>query len=451
MERPPPQSDVIAAVATAPGVAGVGVVRVSGPSLGAFAYSLTGKRLEPRRATLCQFRDSEGRPIDIGLALFFSAPHSFTGEDVLELHAHGGPVVLHLLLRRSIELGARLAQPGEFTRRAFLNEKLDLVQAEGVADLIEASTEAAARSAVRSLTGEFSEEVSAIGGAIVELRSRVEAALDFPEEEIEDVESRHALCSLADARLRLCRLVERTRRGAVLRTGLQMVISGQPNVGKSSLLNRLARDERAIVTPVAGTTRDAVRETISIDGIPIRIVDTAGLRDTHDEVERLGVERSWKEIERADAVMLVCDARVGLTDRERAIVSRVPKGLRVLTILNKIDLTGDAPGRSKGEFGVQVQLSAKTGEGMGELEATLLEVAGWQGGAEEVFLGRERHLLALGVAGEHLEEASSVGVGKLELFAEELRLAHAALAEVTGEFTPDDLLGEIFGRFCIGK
>lgn len=451
MERPPPQSDVIAAVATAPGVAGVGVVRVSGPSLGAFAYSLTGKRLEPRRATLCQFRDSEGRPIDIGLALFFSAPHSFTGEDVLELHAHGGPVVLHLLLRRSIELGARLAQPGEFTRRAFLNEKLDLVQAEGVADLIEASTEAAARSAVRSLTGEFSEEVSAIGGAIVELRSRVEAALDFPEEEIEDVESRHALCSLADARLRLCRLVERTRRGAVLRTGLQVVISGQPNVGKSSLLNRLARDERAIVTPVAGTTRDAVRETISIDGIPIRIVDTAGLRDTHDEVERLGVERSWKEIERADAVMLVCDARVGLTDRERAIVSRVPQGLRVLTILNKIDLTGDAPGRSKGEFGVQVQLSAKTGEGMGELEATLLEVAGWQGGAEEVFLGRERHLLALGVAGEHLEEASSVGVGKLELFAEELRLAHAALAEVTGEFTPDDLLGEIFGRFCIGK
>jgi tRNA modification GTPase len=443
----------IAAIATAPGRGGIGVIRVSGCRLGEFAQALSGGTPLPRQATLADFRAADGAVIDSGLLLYFPAPASFTGEDVLELQGHGGPVVMNLLLRRCTELGARLAEPGEFTRRAFLNGKLDLAQAEAVADLIDASTQAAARSAVRSLQGEFSRAVHALVDELINLRMLVEATLDFPEEEIDFLQAADAFGRLARLDAKLAAVRVRANQGKLLQAGLHVVLIGRPNVGKSSLLNRLAGDELAIVTPVAGTTRDALRSSIQIQGIPLYVIDTAGLRDTDDEVEKIGIERTWQEIAKADLALLLLDARVGLTDADRAILERLPPGLRRITLRNKIDLLGEGPERHPEGSDIALSLSARSGAGIELLEQALLEVAGWQQ-TEDVFIARERHLLALAAAADYLQAARDQAASAhpaLELFAEELRLAQRTLSEITGEYTADDLLGAIFSRFCIGK
>ncbi|MCC6610462.1 MAG: tRNA uridine-5-carboxymethylaminomethyl(34) synthesis GTPase MnmE [Burkholderiales bacterium] len=446
-----PVTDIIAAIATAQGRAGIGVVRVSGPALAELARAVLGRLPAPRHATRATFRDASGAAIDDGIALYFPGPHSYTGEDVLELHGHGGQVVQRMLLARCVELGARLAEPGEFTRRAFLNDKLDLAQAEAVADVIEAATDAAARCAVRTLRGEFSDAVHALVAQLVELRALVEATLDFPEEEIDPLERADARRRLDELRDSLDQALGRARQGSLLRAGVHVVLAGQPNVGKSSLLNRFAGEELAIVTPVPGTTRDTVRQAIQIEGVPLNIVDTAGLRESQDEVERLGIARTWSEIERADLVLLVVDARAGETAADEAIVARLPVRLPRVVVHNKIDLADLAPHAESRAEGIHVFVSAKTGEGVELLGRTLLEQAGWTHAAEEsVFMARERHLVALRRAAERLAAADGV-FAQAELFAEELRLAQSDLSEITGEFTADDLLGEIFSRFCIGK
>jgi tRNA modification GTPase len=443
-------SDMIAAVATATGRGGIGIVRVSGRNLETLTIALLGSIPEGRLATRTIFRGAAGEPIDDGMALFFHAPASYTGEDVLELHGHGGPVVLQMVLRRCVELGARLAEPGEFTRRAFLNDKLDLAQAEAVADLIEAATEAAARCALRSLRGELSELIGNLSKRLVELRALVEATLDFPEEEIDPVDREEAQERLRQLRDEVGLSLVRGRQGAVLRSGLQVVLAGQPNVGKSSLLNRLAGEELAIVTEIPGTTRDAVRQTIQIDGVPINIIDTAGLRDTADKVEAIGISRAWEAIERADVLLLVVDARVGVTDSDRAIVARLPGKLKLVTVFNKIDIAHHASGAEEVEQSQRIYLSAKTGSGVDTLRTILLRLAGWQSGGENVFMARERHLVALERVADALDRAAGT-ILQSELFAEELRLAHTELNGITGEFTADDLLGQIFSRFCVGK
>lgn len=401
-------------------------------------------------ATLACFLDAAGKEIDEGIILFFPMPHSYTGEDVLELQGHGGPVVMQLLLRRCLELGARLAEPGEFTRRAYLNGKLDLAQAEAVADLIEASTAAAARSAVRSLSGEFSKAVQDLVADLIDLRMLVESSLDFPEEEEDFLRQADADSKLSNLTERVGLLQERARQGSLLRSGLHVVLAGQPNVGKSSLLNRLAGEERAIVSAVPGTTRDALRETIQVHGIPLHIVDTAGLRETKDEIEQLGIARSWQEIERADVVLHMLDAQMGMTPADKAIAAQLPGGIERITLYNKVDLVHRAASCEMQEGRVMIRLSVRTGEGMRLLEQELLRIAGWQAGIEDVFLARERHLLALRLVEKHLYQAQERKV-KHELLAEELRLAQEALGSITGEFTSDDLLGKIFFRFCIGK
>ena len=441
--------DIIAAIATAPGRAGIGIVRISGRKLDRLATSLLGTVPGARMATRATFRGAGGQAIDDGIALLFAAPASYTGEDVLELQGHGGPVVLQMLLRRCVELGARLAEPGEFTRRAFLNDKLDLAQAEGVADLIEAATEAAARCALRSLRGEFSDLIEGFAQRLVELRALVEAALDFPEEEIDAIDREDARRRLGQLREDVARVLESGRRGSVLRSGLQVVLAGQPNVGKSSLLNRLAGEEVAIVTEIAGTTRDTVRQTIQIEGVPMNIIDTAGLRETTDTIEAMGVARTWQAIERADALLLVVDARAGVTSADEAIVARLPRHLKPLTVFNKIDLAEELP-EAESSDGAHIRLSAKTGEGIDVLRRALLALAGWQSGVEDVFMARERHLGALARVAGALERAGGAMLHS-ELFAEELRLAQRELGAITGEFTADDLLGEIFSRFCVGK
>ncbi|CAB1370978.1 tRNA uridine-5-carboxymethylaminomethyl(34) synthesis GTPase MnmE [Denitratisoma oestradiolicum] len=449
MKRKPP-SDTIAAIATAPGRGGIGVVRVSGPDLAPFAEVLCGRRPEARRALLSSFRDEQGMAIDQGILLYFPAPHSFTGEDVLELQGHGGPLVMQLLLSRCLALGARVAEPGEFSRRAFLNDKLDLAQAEAVADLIEAGTAAAARSAMRSLSGEFSRAVHSQVERLIELRLLVEATLDFPDDEIDVIRDTDAAARLASLGADLAALRARARQGSLLRSGLHVVLAGLPNAGKSSLLNRLAGEERAIVTEVAGTTRDALRETIQIEGIPLHVIDTAGLRETEDVVERIGVERTWREIERADAVLHLVDARTGVTPADRVIAVRLPGGNRRLVLHNKCDLAHLPPARWEEGGQVHLRLSAKSGAGIDLLHDELLRMAGWQGHGEDVILARERHLEALAEAQLRLDAATGQ-LGRIELCAEELRLAQEALSRITGEFTPDDLLGAIFSRFCIGK
>ena len=441
--RPP--SNLIAAIATAPGRGGVGVVRVSGADIAPLAKALLGRVPEPRHATFSRFYDGDGGVLDEGIALYFAAPHSFTGEQVLELQGHGGPVVLNLILQRCIELGARLAAPGEFTRRAYLNGKLDLAQAEAVADLIDAASTEAARSAVRSLSGEFSARVNALQEDVTRLRMLVEATLDFPEEEIDFLRDADAFGRLDRITAALLAVRAQAKQGALLREGLTVVLIGQPNVGKSSLLNQLAGFEAAIVTEVAGTTRDTVREAIQIQGVPLHIIDTAGLRETDDAVEKIGIARTWAALEKADVALLLVDAAHGLGEREAAILQRLPAVAR-LTIHNKIDVTLDAP-RAAGD---EIWLSAKTGAGVELLRDKLLEAAGWQAAGEGAFMARARHLDALSRAGDHLTAARE-SAAQLELFAEELRLAQAALSEITGEFTADDLLGEIFSKFCIGK
>jgi tRNA modification GTPase len=444
------RADIIAAVATPPGRGGIGVVRVSGQGLKGFAEAILGRLPAPRRATLSDFLGADGSVIDQGIALFFPAPHSYTGEDVLELQGHGGDAVLRLVLERCLGLGARLAEPGEFTRRAFLNDKLDLVQAESVVDLIDAATTEAARGAMRSLRGEFSAAVHGLVGELVELRMLVEATLDFPEEEIDFLREAEAFRRLEAVQRRLEEALTKARRGSLLREGTQVVLVGAPNVGKSSLLNRLAGEEVAIVTPVPGTTRDAIQQQLDIGGVPFRFIDTAGLRDTDDEVEKIGIARTWHMVEQANAALLLVDARSGEGEVEAGIVARLPRGLPVIRVVNKIDLVEWAPKVVQGGEGVEVHLSAKTGAGIDLLRDTLLESIGWKQTGEGVFLARERHLAALREAQHHLMLAGR-GERGLELLAEELRLAQNALSRITGEFTADDLLGEIFSRFCIGK
>lgn len=449
-----PKPDVVAAVATASGRGGIGVVRLSGPDLVPYAEALTGLRPQPRLATLSGFKAGDGRLIDQGLMLYFPAPHSFTGEDVLELHGHGGPVVLRLLLARCLDLGARLAEPGEFTKRAFLNGKLDLAQAEAVADLIDASTVAAARSAVRSLQGEFSQAIHALVQEMIDLRMLVEATLDFPEEDIDFLQAADAFARLERVCEKLSSVRDRAAQGKLLQAGLHVVLVGQPNVGKSSLLNCLAGDELAIVTPIAGTTRDSLKSVIQVSGIPLHITDTAGLRESRDEIERMGIERTWREIERADMVLLLVDVRTGIRPEDREILGRLPEKLPRITVMNKLDLLPEGiPRRQETADGMLLYLSAKEGSGIDLLKQELLRMAGWHQ-SEDVFIARERHLRALAKAGEHLEAARGMIAEpalQLELFAEELRLAQQALGEITGEFSAEDLLGTIFSRFCMGK
>jgi tRNA modification GTPase len=467
----------IVAIATPPGRGAVGIVRVSGRDLAGLVRRLVGTDLAPRMATYLPFLDAQGQAIDTGLALYFPAPNSYTGESVLELQAHGGLVLLQLLLARCLEAasecdgdsgrpcaeGLRLAQPGEFTERAFLNGKLDLAQAEAVSDLIEAGTEAAARSATRSLTGAFSREVELLRQQLVDLRMLVEATLDFPEEEIDFLERAGARTRLNAVVSAVDRVLTQARSGALLREGIRVVLAGQPNVGKSSLLNALAGAELAIVTPIPGTTRDAIGGTIQIEGVPVHITDTAGLRDdveTGDEIERIGIGRSWKEIEAADAVVWMHDlTRMGQSDydaREARIESRFPIGLRdsprFIHVFNKADAVGqDSPALPAGDA---VRLSTRTGQGLQSLRGLLLHQAGWQALPEGVFIARTRHVEALRRTQTHLQNAVQLAEAQaesLDLLAEELRLSHDALGEITGAFTSDDLLGTIFGRFCIGK
>ena len=433
------KDSTIAAVATAPGRGGVGVVRVSGKNLLPMAQALCGKTPLPRVVLYADFRDADGQAIDNGLLLFFAAPASFTGEDVIELQGHGGPVVMEMLLNRCLELGARLAEPGEFTKRAFLNDKLDLAQAEGVADLIDASSRTAARLALRSLKGDFSRRIHGLVDDLVTLRMLVEATLDFPEEDIDFLEAADARGKLEGLRRSIDEVLANARQGAILREGMNVVLVGAPNVGKSSLLNALAGDEVAIVTDIAGTTRDAVRERILIDGVPVHIVDTAGLRETDDVVERIGIERSRKAVSEADVALVLVDPREGLNEKTRMILDTLPSDLKRIEIHSKSDLhTGAA-------------VAFETGAGLDVLRQTLLREVGWQGEGEGLFLARARHLNALQAAKGELELAALCGNGQIELLAEHLRLAQVACGEITGEFTADDLLGVIFSRFCIGK
>jgi len=431
-----PSDDTIAAVATPAGRGGIGVVRVSGPGVGEVAKGVLGALPAPRSAHHGTFRDARGEPIDTGLALYFPAPHSYTGEDVVEFQGHGGPVVMQTLLSACIDAGARLAEPGEFTRRAFLNGKLDLAQAEAVADLIDASSREAARSALRSLSGEFSIAIHALQAKLVELRALTEAMLDFPEEDVERLHRDDAAARLASVRAAMDDVLAKSRQGSLLRSGVHVVLAGRTNVGKSSLLNRLAGTERAIVTPIPGTTRDALREPVQIAGVPLVLVDTAGLRVSSDVVEQLGIERTQRELAQADVVLAVYDVTGDV-----APLADLPAGAARIDVFNKVDLAPAPPGA--------LAVSAKSGAGMDELRKAILAAVGWSATGETVFLARERHLRALERAGGYLDAAA--GETRWELFAEELRLAHLALGEITGEVLADDLLGEIFARFCIGK
>ena len=489
--------DPIVAIATAPGRGAVGIVRISGKGIAPLVHALCGRDLLPRQATYLPFRDAQGQAIDQGLALFFPAPHSYTGEDVLELQAHGGPVVLQLLLARCLAAaavtpegsgepclpGLRVAEPGEFTERAFLNDKVDLAQAEAIADLIDASTETAARSAARSLSGAFSVEIQGLLEQLVHLRMLVEATLDFPEEDIDFLQQADARGQLERLATALATVQQRAGQGAILREGIKVVIAGQPNAGKSSLLNALAGAELAIVTPIAGTTRDKVSQLIQIEGVPLHVVDTAGLRDSQtpgvDEVEKIGIARAWDEIASADAVLFLhdlmrhhCPADSALEARYRAddariaqdLLQRLPASIPVLHVWNKADaVTSDQateaaapnrPAESMAPDCVELRLSAKTGEGLATLRQKLLQVVGWQAAPEGLFMARERHVQALREVDAYLQQASAQLNARrpaLDLLAEDLRQAQRALGQITGEFTPDDLLGEIFSKFCIGK
>ncbi len=457
-------SSPIAAIATAPGRGGIGVVRISGKGLMPLAQSvcrLDGRALKARHATYLDFVNADGSVIDRGLALWFDAPHSYTGEEVLELQGHGGPVVMQMLLNRCLEAGAgiglRFAQPGEFTYRAFQNDKLDLAQAEAVADLIEASTEAAAKLATQSLSGAFSQAIRGLVDKVINLRMLVEATLDFPEEEIEFLEQSNARGQLAAIRNALSHVLAQAGQGALLRTGLKVVLAGQPYVGNRSLLNALAGADVAIVTAIAGTTRDRVTETIHVDGIPLNIIDTAGIRDdleASDEVERIGISRTWAAVEEADVVLHLLDASRGPTRADEEIVARLPAKVPLLRIWNKIDLSGHKPLIDTQPDATHLYLSASERIGMDLLRQELLRIAGWQQTGESIYLARERHLIALKAASTHLDVAAQLAEQRdaaLDLFAEELRLAQEQLNSITGAFTSDDLLGVIFSRFCIGK
>jgi tRNA modification GTPase len=442
-------TDTIAASATPPGRGGVGIIRVSGPASRAIAQQLIGELPPARQAVHTIFSDKEGEPIDDGLALFFPGPNSFTGEDVLELQGHGGPVVMDMLLNAVLEAGARPARPGEFSERAFLNDKLDLAQAEAIADLIDSSTHQAARSALRSLQGEFSKRVNDLADRMVELRVYVEAALDFPDEEIDFLADAGVQRRLQEIENGLEKVLSDARQGSLLREGMNLVLAGRPNAGKSSLLNALSGREAAIVTHIPGTTRDVLKESISIDGMPLHITDTAGLRESDDPVEQEGIRRAWQAIEQADVMLMLMDDTRGRDIEEQAILERLPERLRVIEVYNKIDLSGRPAGRHGNELGI----SARTGAGISDLKSALKEHMGFHVVEEGQFLARRRHLHALQRAENHVtaarEQLETFHAG--ELMAEELRLAHDSLGEITGKMTADDLLGEIFSSFCIGK
>ena len=450
--------ETIAAVATAPGRGGVGIVRVSGPLAGTISRSICNAELEPRKVRYGSFLDAHNQVLDEGIALLFRAPHSFTGEDVLELQGHGGPVILDLLLRRCLELGARQARPGEFSERAFLNDKLDLAQAEAIADLIEASSEQAARNAVRSLQGEFSRHVHQLTEQLIALRIHVEAAIDFPEEEIDFLADGEILAKLQAVRAELQQVMQKAGQGALLRDGMQVVIAGRPNAGKSSLLNVLAGHEAAIVTDIAGTTRDTLKEHVHIDGMPLHITDTAGLRQTSDQVEQIGVERALQAIDQADRILLVIDSGSSEAGQPFALwpefLEQAPPLARVTLIRNKIDLLGEAPTIQEFADGhCSISLSAKQEQGIDLLREHLKACMGYQQTGEGSFSARRRHLQALQQADHSLTNGYQQLVHNRagELLAEDLRQAQQALGEITGEFSADDLLGRIFSSFCIGK
>jgi len=446
-------TDTIAAIATPPGRGGVGVIRISGKNLTNLAVAILGKLPKPRYASLSSFIGDTGRIIDQGIALYFPAPHSYTGEDVLELQGHGGPAVMHLLLNRCLSAGARLAQPGEFTLRAYLNDKIDLIQAESVADIIEASTAEAARCAVNSLQGHFSAKIETLVQSLISLRMLVEATLDFPEEEIGHLYAAQITEQLAQIHAELDQIFQAAQQGNLLQEGIKIVLAGAPNVGKSSLLNQLVEEEAAIVTEIPGTTRDTIERTIAIAGVPIHIIDTAGLRETSDAVELKGIERTHAAIKSANLVLRLFDSgrHTAAAPAQNPIAADKPQ----LTIFNKIDLTGESPRIETDESGDTVYLSAKTGAGIDLLRQKILDIAGWRfnQAGEGVIMARQRHLEALTKAKAHLYTAQTLTqMGyQLELLAEELRLAQLDLSSIVGQFTADDLLGEIFSRFCIGK
>jgi tRNA modification GTPase len=442
--------DTIAAIATAPGSGGIGIVRVSGPAASQVAVGVLGHCPAPRHAAYLEFKEADGSIIDRGIAIYYPGPHSYTGEDVLELQAHGGTALMQILLKRCLQLGARQAEPGEFTRRAYLNDKLDLAQAEAVADVINAATEEAARSAIRSLSGEFSTTIHTLLDHLIDLRMYVEACLDFPEEEIDFITQGRVAEKLAAIRQQLEAVFAQARQGNLLREGIQVVLVGQPNVGKSSLMNQLAGEEVAIVTPVAGTTRDTIRNAIQIEGIPLHVTDTAGLRETSDEIEKEGIARTWRALENAHIALLLVDAAHDIGETEKSILGRLPAFLPKIWLHNKIDLQLEAPRIEQRDQEIHIFLSAKTGAGLELLKSELLKLAGWQPAGEGVFMARTRHLSAMEEVRAHLQNAEGC-LKQSELLAEELRLAQEALGSITGEFTPDDLLGEIFSRFCIGK
>ncbi len=458
-------SSPIAAIATAPGRGGVGIVRISGknlePFISEFFRNATSELpLEPRYAHFLPFMDEDGNIIDEGIALYFKAPHSFTGEDVLELQGHGGPVVLQMLLKRCLQVGKhidlRMAEPGEFTRRAFLNDRIDLAQAEAIADLIDATTEEAVRSASRSLSGAFSKEIHELVATIIELRMLVESSLDFPEEDIDFLQKENVRERIAAIRNSLGGIITQATQGALLREGIHVVLAGQTNVGKSSLLNVLTGSNIAIVTPIAGTTRDKITETIQLEGVPVTLIDTAGIRTStaEDEVERIGIERTWNEIEKADVILHLLDASIGPTRSDEKIAADFPEGIPVIRVWNKIDISGHRPSVDN-MFGItQVYLSTQTGQGIDLLKTELLKIAGWAQTGESTYLARERHMNAMKTADKHLAIAAEHAISgspSLDLLAEELRLAQDALNSITGAFTSDDLLGLIFSRFGIGK
>jgi len=446
-------SDTIAAVATPPGQGGVGIIRVSGSAVRTIARQLCGKLPAPRHATYLTFRDADDAALDNGVALFFPAPHSFTGEDVLELQGHSGPVVLDMVMARVCALGARPARPGEFSERAFLNDKLDLVQAEAIADLIASASREAARGAMRSLEGEFSARVHGLVEALIKLRMYVESAIDFPEEEIDFLSDGHIVTQLDSVITDLAQVLAAARQGRLLRDGMTVVIAGRPNAGKSSLLNALAQRDTAIVTDIPGTTRDVLREHIHLDGMPLHIIDTAGLRDSDDPVESQGIQRAWAELAKADRVLLVVDDQSVMDAESLSILQRLPAKSAVTVAHNKIDLSGRQAGVWHDDVGEHVAVSAKQGTGLSELKRHLTESMGYRPSGEGAFMARRRHLEALNRAAALLEHgrAALAELRAGELLAEDLRLAQQSLGEITGEFTSDDLLGRIFSQFCIGK
>ncbi len=445
-------TETIAALATPPGRGGVGIIRISGPLAVKIAEQMLGHCSQPRQAEYLSFHDSNGQTLDQGLALYFPAPNSFTGEDVLELQGHGGPVVMDMLLNSVLQLGARQARPGEFSQRAFLNGKLDLAQAEAIADLIDSTSSQAARNALRSLQGEFSRYVTALTEELIKLRLYVEAAIDFPEEELDFLSDGHVSDHLQTIQGSLQQVQATAQQGSLLLEGMHVVLVGQPNVGKSSLLNALAGRDSAIVTEIPGTTRDVLREQIHIDGMPLHIIDTAGLRTSEDAIEQEGIRRAWLEIERADRVLLLLDDRLGLADAERKILSQLPKQLPITFIHNKIDLSNRQSGQEVRAGQIHIFLSAYSGDGLNLLREHLKQSMGYQVSNEGIFSARRRHLKALEQAAAHLQAAEiQLGHGAGELLAEELQQAQLALDEITGKFTADDLLGRIFSSFCIGK